>query len=121
MSVLRPESLAAPLSSRFQKIFVGGSAQLTMSGSVNGEVSGDSATRAQKFVSGTAQIRRGIIAEILALESDPALREFVTALLLECRKDPVKNFILMSRITDRWAKISQFNVNKKLQLETWLL
>lgn len=120
-STLRPESLAAPLASRFQKIFVSGSAQLTASGSVGEEISGENLARAQKFVVGTAQIKREVIAEVLALESDPALREFVTALLIECRKDPVKNFALMSGVTDRWAKISQFNVNKKLQLETWLL
>ncbi len=112
VSVLRPESLAPPLASRLQKIFVGGAA--------GEEISAENTTRAKEFVSGGAQIRRAIIAEILALESDAALCELVAALLVECRKDPVKNFTLMSRLSDRWAKMAQFNVNKKLQLETLL-
>lgn len=100
-----------PLASRFQKIFV--PAPLTVE-----EISSQ---EAKKFISGPASTRKLMIAEVLECESHSVLLEFISAILVECQKDPIKNFELMRHLTDRWAKICQFNLNKKLQLETLLV
>ena len=110
-SALSSESLALTLVSRFQKIFV--PTPITFE-----EISSQ---EAQKFIQGSVSTRKFMIAEVLAVESHSVLLGFVRALLVECRKDPLKNFELMRRLTDRWSKISQFNVNKKLHLETLLM
>ncbi len=110
-SVLGGESLAVSLASRFQKIFV-------FSPSFSSD---EYSKEAQKFIHSTASVRKFLIAQVLEQESYSALLDFVRALLVECHKDPLKNFELMRRLTDRWAKMCQFNLNKKLQLETLLV
>lgn len=109
-SVLSAESLIAPLVSRCQKIFVAGARDTEVY----------SIQDAKRFINGTTAMRKLIIAQTLQLESHVALLNFVRGLLVVCQEDPIKNFELMRRITDRWAKMCQFNVNKKLQLETLL-
>ena len=109
LSVLEPGALVPPLVSRLQQIYI-------LPVKDNEEENFDSALAAKKFISGDARARKDIIAGLFDKEAE--LSGFVKALLAECRKDPVKNYELMKRVVDRWAKISQFNTNKKLQLET---
>lgn len=105
------ESLLPPLTSRLQKIYISSIIEAP-----------DEAARARvaKFIRASSKERKEIIVEMLELESDDVVRAFIKEILIECRKDPVKNFQLMKNTVHRWAKISQFNTNKKLQLETLL-
>lgn len=118
MSVNHTEALLPTLVSRFQKVFVGPDKN-----ALDDDPLGVHAAKlAKQFMAGDGRSRKAIIAEVLAEDDDgrvaPHLPQFIHHLMTECRKDPVKNFNLMKRLTDRWAKISQFNTNKKLQLET---
>ncbi len=119
MSALDPRALVAPLVSRFQKIYVGGAEDEELS-----DTEKKAAQFAKKFIAGTAAERKVIIADVLEAEELPRaeqlLAHFVRHLLLECHKDPVKHVRLMGRLTERWAKMQDFNTNRKLQLETLL-
>ena len=81
-SILSPESLIAPLSSRFQKIFI----------SFDSSISEANSKDAEKFIKGTAAMRKLMISQVLEAESHSVLMNFVQALLVECQKDPVKHF-----------------------------
>lgn len=111
MSVKDPSVIIPPLASRLQRVYV------SSAGLVD-EPSKEIHSLAKKFFVGQGGARKDIIAELLEKEMD--LKEFVAALMIECRKDPIKNFELLRRLTDRWSKISEWNTNKKLQLETLL-
>ncbi len=108
-SVKNPENLVKPLLSRLQKIYVSGSCE---------EVPEDEFALAVKFLKSDSKAKKDIIGKVLDKESNQALENFIKSLLVECHKDPLKNFDLMRRLTDRFYKISEFNTNKKLQLET---
>ena len=106
-------ALIAPLVSRCERVYV--------SSIFAPQTKKDEAMLAMEkvgveFVRGNVSARRKIIGDLLKIEGD--IEEFVRAVLRECRRDPIKNVHLMGRITDRWAMMSQWNVNKKLQLET---
>lgn len=119
MSALDPRILVPALASRFQKIHVAEGGEEELSGSEK-----TAAQLAKKFVAGAVPARKIIIAEVLETEELPLgeqlLAHFVRHCLIECRKDPVKHVRLMGRLTERWAKMQDFNTNKKLQLETLL-
>ncbi|PIR97797.1 MAG: hypothetical protein COT89_02705 [Candidatus Colwellbacteria bacterium CG10_big_fil_rev_8_21_14_0_10_42_22] len=62
--------------------------------------------------------KRKIIEEVL---EDPLLIDpFITTLLADLSKDPLKNIAILSSIMDRVVKISDFTTNKRLQLEAAL-
>ncbi|MDO8584668.1 MAG: hypothetical protein Q7R85_00920 [bacterium] len=119
MSALDPRVIVAPLASRFQKIYVGSEGEEELSGAEK-----TAAQLAKKFVAGAVAERRVIIADVLEAEElsrvEQLLAHFVRHVLIECRKDPVKHVRLMGRLTERWAKMQDFNTNRKLQLETLL-
>lgn len=120
MSALDPRILVPALGSRFQKIYVtGDSDEEEFSGAEK-----KAAQLAKKFVLSAAPERKKIIGEVLEAEELPRAEQllayFVRHCLIECRKDPVKHVRLMGRMTERWAKMQDFNTNKKLQLETLL-
>lgn len=54
-------------------------------------------------------------------ENSGMIEEFVTSLIAELRKDPIKNYQMLKNILERWTLINQFNVNKRLQLEAALI
>ncbi len=74
---------------------------------------------AARLLRGGPAERKAAIAKLI--EDEIALESVVHALLVEYRKDPVKNNALMKSITMRWAKMSQYNTNKKLQLEAMFI
>lgn len=119
MSALDPRILQPALASRFQKIYVAGAEAEELAGAER-----VAAQLAKKFVAGAAMERKKIIGEVLEAEELPLaeqlLAHFIRHCLIACRKDTVKHARLMGRITDRWAKMQEFNTNKKLQLETLL-
>ena len=110
-----PERLWPTLVSRFQKIYIPqlGSEKLEMRGE-NESVS--------KYLRGTAAQRKYLIKEILDIdaenENNTRLCSFIRTLLLELDKDPIGNFPMLKELSYRWMLINQFNLNKRLQLET---
>lgn len=101
------EGVIAPLSSRCEKWYVGGDAEKRENAVT--EI-------AKNFVGGNAMERKKIIGALLKDEGD--VENFIREILLVCMKDPEKYWRLMECVTDRFAKIAQYNTNKKLQLET---
>ena len=55
-----------------------------------------------------------------ALENPALTNKFLTKIIARLSKDPVKNYKILSKITDRLVKISDFNTNRRLQLESAL-
>ena len=107
LSVNDPSALIAPLISRCERVYVAG---------VVSVIEKTKAKQAREFIVGTSMQRKAIIKKILDDEAD--IGKFVEALLAQCIEDPMKHWKLMQGISDRWAKIAQYNTNKKLQLET---
>lgn len=110
------QTLVAPLASRLEKFYVSPASSFS-SPSEGGRVWVGEAL-ARKFIIGDAKSRKDIIKAVVADERAEATAEFIEALLVECRRDSLKNFRLMGGILNRWTKICDFNTNKKLQLET---
>lgn len=50
-------------------------------------------------------------------EDDQKLEEFIANLIMELRRDTIKNHRVLKELLHRWSMIKQFNVNKRLQLE----
>lgn len=120
INALDPRILPPALASRFQKIYV--TSDVSEEEFFGAERK--AAQLAKRFVLTNARERAAIIKSVLEAEELPRaerlLTHFVRHCLLECHKDPVKHVRLMSRLTERWAKMQEANVNKKLQLETLL-
>ncbi len=110
-----PEVLLPAVASRFQRIFI----------ARNPELQTPNTELAQKFLRMGASARKDFLKdlmdEIKEEENDAKLEEFVTGLIAELRKDPLKNHATLKNLIARWALIRQFNVNKKLQLEAALV
>ncbi len=53
-------------------------------------------------------------------ESHEVMKEELTEIIAELAKDPIKNYANLKSILNRLTKISQFNTNKRLQLESAL-
>lgn len=62
--------------------------------------------------------KKELIVEMV--ENPGLLEENMTEMITELAKEPVKNCKVLRSILDRLTKISQFNTNKRLQLETAL-
>jgi len=54
------------------------------------------------------------------VEDPESIRPFFTELIAELAKEPVKNYDSLRSITERMTVMSQFNTNKRLQLESAL-
>lgn len=64
------------------------------------------------------QDKRKLIEEVL--ESEEGAYPLMTEIIAKLANDPVKNYDTLRSITDRMTVMSQFSVNKRLQLETAL-
>jgi DNA polymerase III delta prime subunit len=115
MSVKDPSALIAPLVSRCERVYV---SAVFAPPEKQTEREAAMEQLGKKFVLGNAAARKKIIGDLLKNEGD--LENFIRAILMVCRRDPMKHVRLMAATTDRWANMSQFNTNKKLQLETLL-
>ncbi|MBI2594696.1 MAG: hypothetical protein HYW38_00310 [Candidatus Colwellbacteria bacterium] len=62
--------------------------------------------------------KKGLIEEMI--ESNDMLAENLTEIIAELAKDPVKNYENLKLVLHRLTLISQFNTNKRLQLESAL-
>lgn len=105
--VRNPESLLPALTSRFQKIYV------------HGENKRPDSKSAEIFLKAPVAKRKELLKEIV--EDKAELENFITGLIVELRRDKIKNWKTLKEILNRWTLINQFNVNKKLQLEAALL
>ena len=115
MSVKDPGTLITPLVSRCERVYISPAfapAEKQTESEVTMEKLGSD------FVAGNAAQRKKIIADLLKAEGD--IEGLIRAILIACRRDTIKHWRLMARVTDRFAKMSQFNTNRKLQLETLL-
>ncbi len=54
------------------------------------------------------------------IENSVLTDKFLTKVIAELAKDPVKNYKILGKIMDRLVKMSDFNTNKRLQLESAL-
>ncbi len=115
LSVKDPGVLISPLVSRCERVYV---SPVFAPSTTKTEEEAAMEKLGSDFVRGNGVARKKIIGDLLKAEGD--VESFIRAVLLECRRDVQKNNRLMGRVTDRWAKMSQFNTNKKLQLETLL-
>lgn len=103
-----PEALIAPLASRFQKIYWSERQEIKTDPEIKKLV-------AQVLRAPTPRERTEIIK--LILEEEANLKDFITALIYELRKDRIKNNSVIKSVLRRWTLINQYNTNKKLQLE----
>ena len=53
-------------------------------------------------------------------ENNEVMEEELTEIIAELAKNPIKNYANLKSILNRLTKISQFNTNKRLQLESAL-
>jgi len=106
-----PEALIAPLVSRFQKVYWSERKTVEIEPEIKKLV-------AQVLRAPTPKERTLIIK--LILEQETNLNDFITALILDLRKDPIKNHGVIKNVLHRWTLMNQYNTNKKLQLEAAL-
>ena len=100
------EELLPTLLSRFQKHYFPAINQSVVFG------------EAQKFIKASKIEKKNIIKNLLEDEGD--LGEFVKSVMGELDHDPIKNFRPLKAMLTYWSNISQYNTNKKLQLEAWI-
>ena len=106
LAVNDPSLFPAALTSRFQKIY--------FSGILNKDKVSD---EAKEFLKGGAAKRTAIIKKVI--EDDQLLSGFIRSLFVELDREPFKNYYLLRELLKRWTLISQWNTNKKLQLEAF--
>lgn len=101
-----PEALLQTLQSRFQKIYF--SKTLSEAGDY---------TLSKQFINSSVIQRKEIIKQVI--EDETELKNFVKGLIFELSHDKIKNWKAIKELLDRWSVMSQYNTNKKLQLEGW--
>jgi len=116
-----PEVLLPAVVSRFQKIYV--RAQNNTNQRIYANAANESV---KKFLSSALARRKEILKDLLEKISSEILGEkdledFIAGLISELRKDKMKNWPVLKELLHRWTLINQFNVNKRLQLESALL
>ncbi len=62
--------------------------------------------------------KKSLIEELI--ENHEAMNQYLTELIAELAKDPIKNYQSLKSIIHRLTKMSQFTTNKRLQLESAL-
>lgn len=106
-----PDMLLPTLVSRFQKMYVP---------ATTAEKSVPPAVRraAVQFIKDDPRRRREIIRTILGRAADEtdSSADFVTALMIELDRQPVRHWRALKELSHRWRLINQFNVNRRLQL-----
>ncbi len=131
-----PETLLPTLQSRLQKIYfpriaTGLIAKLLISrfkadkkrADKIAQISFGRPGRAIRLANRKEQIAKSKNKKILIegmVEDNRLMKENLTEIIAELAKDPVKNYENLRVILDRLTKISQFNTNKRLQLESAL-
>lgn len=119
--VKNPEVLLPTLRSRFQKIYF--SNQCEKSESNANDAKKDSHVPfakafAYEFLKSSVAKRKEIIKQVI--EDETELKNFVKGLILELNRDKLKNWKAIKELLGRWSVMSQYNTNKKLQLEGWI-
>lgn len=115
-----PELLLSTVVSRFQKLYV---YEVSLQKNVyEGKLSKNISIRkyAGDFIRGNDRQRSRVIKDVVQQDADNAdncLSDFVTALMLELDKQPLRRWEALKELSHRWRLINQFNVNKRLQLE----
>lgn len=107
--VKNPDVLLPALQSRFQKIYVHGETHNKKLDVKSAEI----------FLKSSQTKRKEMLKEIAAESQE--LENFVTGLIVELRRDKIKNWKTIKEILGRWTLMNQFNVNKKLQLEAAMI
>ncbi|MDP3880667.1 MAG: hypothetical protein Q8Q32_00590, partial [bacterium] len=105
-----PGALLETLRSRFQEIYFSGEEYL------NSEQAQEMAKEAKNFLSASNNKARSEILKALVSDEKP-FDLFVKALLEELSKDKEKNATAISQLLSRWALMSQYSANKRLQIE----
>lgn len=106
-----PGVLLDTLRSRFQEIYFSGEDYL------NSEQAEEMKQEAMNFLSaGTSKAKSEILKALVSNEKPFDL--FVKALLEELSKDKEKNAAAISQLLSRWALMSQYSANKRLQIES---
>lgn len=105
-----PDSLLPTTISRFQRIYVGGKSEIS---NPKFEIMVKQFLKAQNIE------RKEIIKEVI--EDNRQMEEFVQAFLEELSRDTINNWKALKELLKRWTLIKQYNVNKKLQLESALM
>jgi len=105
-----PDALLATTISRFQRIYVSGKIQ---------EPNSKFQIMVEQFLKSQNPERKEIIKEII--EDNRQMEGFVSAFLEELSRDTINNWKALKYILKRWTLIKQYNVNKKLQLESALM
>lgn len=54
------------------------------------------------------------------MDDEEAMSQYLTDLIAQLAKNPIKNYIELKAVLNRLTKMSQFNTNKRLQLESAL-
>jgi hypothetical protein len=112
--VKTPEGLLPAVRSRVQQIFIAGES----------ETANRESQTAKSFLKSSVAKRKDLLKalmeEVKETENGHLLEDFVTGLILELRRDKLKNWKGLKELLARWSLIKQFNVNKKLQLEAVL-
>ncbi|MEK7192494.1 MAG: hypothetical protein AAB646_03205 [Patescibacteria group bacterium] len=129
LNVRNYETLLPALQSRFQKIYVNSNFQFSIFPATAGPRCGGGNFQKKdefkilKFMKAATSEKKEIIKNLVDEEKENSgmIEEFVTSLIAELRKDPIKNYQMLKNILERWTLINQFNVNKRLQLEAALI
>lgn len=112
-----PEALVSALVSRFQKIYF--SSDSKPSARHHPSLRLRENRLVDEFLRSNYRERKEIIKAII--EDSETTADFVKSLIIELKKDPVKNYSALKALLGRWKLINQYHVNKKLQLEAALL
>lgn len=107
-----PGALLPAVQSRFQKIF--------LTGGVSAEAPIE---EVGLFLKTALSKRKEFLKSLIErTEEEPRLvDDFVRGMMLELQKDPIKNWKTLKSLSRRWALMSEFNLNKRLQLEAALM
>lgn len=107
-----PGALLPAVQSRFQRIFLAGQ-----------DIIESTVKEVGAFLKTVPAKRKEFLKTLIErTEEEPRLVEnFVFGLIDEWQKDPIKNWRALKKLLHRWTLMSEFNVNKRLQLEAALM
>ncbi len=107
LTVKDRDILLPTLVSRFQLIYFNEGLDLSRQGQDLG--------LAKRFFNAPAAEKKEIIK---AVTDEPSqLEDFIASLIIELRRDKIKNWKILKELLHRWSMIKRYNTNKRLQLE----
>lgn len=112
--VSNPDILLPALCSRFHKIYIH---EIVKNSGLETKIQRN--VQLKKFLNANIKQRKDMLKEIV--EDSQKMEEFVASLISYFKMDLQKNWRTIKELSRRWALISQYNVNKRLQLEAALL